>query len=346
MADLNAHSPYSAHHPRPEAKRSKPRRLAPWLMYLIVPPAAVLLILKTAAGDLNTALITSALSLFVFWAGFSLANPRLIGLELIGVIVGTYYWVQPPMAVLWVTASAIAAGGGVFLFHREKDEQDYFFLVPAAAFAGFVFLIWLGAGASLKPALLRAQRELSVSRRETLALARQLEDQKIEMGRLMREGIEWAGPRYGVLVTTSWLTMWILVLWVAGRVSRRVLGQFQKRRHAFVLFKIRDRYIFLLIIGLILEIFNGLVPSGGMQWLAIPLLAIFALACFIEGLAIVLFFGALQRFRGQRWAGRIWNLAGVVLLFSIWQAAVLIGLTDIWFDFRRLQGLRRIDEKA
>lgn len=343
MADPNPSPPEGAAPP----EKPRPAWLAPLIMYLLTPPGAYLLVLRTAWGDLNTALLTSALTLFLFWVAFSLANPRLIGLELIGVILVTYYRVQPPMAVLWVTASAVAAATGVLLWHEQMREQHYFFLVPASALICFVFLVWLGAGARIEPSIMRARREFKMERQQALEIAKSFDDQKLtESGKAVREWIEKSEQLFNIGVATSWLEIWILALWVFGRVSRRILGQFQSRRHSFVLFKIGQPYIFLLIIGLVLEILNGLAPRWGMQWVAFPLLVTFAVACFFDGLAVVLFYGALQRFRGHRTAGIVWDVVGLMLAITT-HAAILIGLSDIWFDFRRLHGTRRrIDDKA
>lgn len=347
--DPNRHPVQEAPEESAPSEKPRPAWLASLVMYLLVPPGAYLLVLRTAWGDSDTALLTSALTLFLFWAAFSMANPRLIGLELIGVILATYYRVQPPMAVLWVTASAVAAATGVLLWHEQKSEQHYFFLVPASAALCFGFLVWLGSGARLEPSIARARREFKVERQQAIEWAKDLENRNLpEWGKAVREAAESPEPEFDIAVATSRLEMWILALWVFGRVSRRILGQFQNRRHSFVLFKIGHPYIFLLIIGLILEILNSLDPRWGMQWLAFPLLATFAVTCFFDGLAVVLFYGALQRFRGRRTAGFIWDMAGIMLVLTAWGVpAILIGLSDIWFDFRRLHGVRRrSDDKA
>lgn len=335
--------------PSPTAPHSgKPAWLAPLMMYLMLPLGAYLLILRTAWGNPMSAIVTSALTLFLFWAAFSIANPRVIGLELIGVILATYYTVHPAMAVLWVTSSAVAAATGVLLWHEQKNEQHYFFLVPASALVCFIFLLWLGSGARVEPWVARARHELRQSRQQTLEVAKLLEDRKMtRLAKTMRESVEQSGPLYNIELATFWLESWILALWLFGRISRRILGQFQARRHSFVLFKIGRSYIFLLIMGLILEILNGLAPRWGMQWVAYPLLATFAVACFFDGLAVVFFYGALQRFRGNRVVGLIWDVAGLMLAITQPMVAILVGLSDIWFDFRRLHGVRRrIDDQA
>lgn len=332
---------------RPE--KQQPAWIAPLAMYLLVPPGAYLLVLRTAWGQPGGVILASALALFLFWAAFSVANPRLIGLELIGVILATYYRVEPPTAVLWVTSAAVAAATGVLLWHERMGEQHYFFLVPASALVCFVFLVWLGSGARLEPALVRARRELRAERQTILKNVQEYEARNgaTTPTRQIHEALDWIGTNFNIAMATIWLDLWIVALWVFGRIARRVTGQFQSRRHAFVLFKIGHPYIFLLIIGLILEILNSLAPRGGLQWVAFPLLATFAVACFFDGVAVVLFYGALQRFRGHRTAGFIWDVVGLLLAITQAEAVVLIGLSDIWFDFRRLHGVRRrIDDKA
>lgn len=332
---------------RPAPARRVDAVINPFTVYILAPALTYALILYTAQGDATIAILTSMATLILYWIGFSRANPRLVGLELIGVILLTYYTVHPPMAVLWVAASAVGAAAGTWLQFKNGNESDFYFLIPPAAALSFVFLVWLGAGASLSPALTRAGHELVQARREMFEMAKAIETQKPEQGRVLRETLEELKGDVDVLIVNFLLVVWTFGLWVAGRVSRAFLGQLGGRRHSLAFFRIDERYIFLLIVGLVLEILNGLAPRWGMQWLAIPLLAVFSLAGFIEGVAVVLFYGAVQRFKGQRWGGHLWNVAGLVLAIRLPFLAVLVGLSDVWFDYRRLHGLRqRIDYQA
>lgn len=106
-------------------------------------------------GDSDMALLTSALTLFLFWASPAWPTRGLIfGLELIGVILATYCRFSRRWRCCGIT-SAVAAATGVFC-GTNKSEQHYFFLVPASAALCFGFLVWLGSGARLEPSIRRA----------------------------------------------------------------------------------------------------------------------------------------------------------------------------------------------
>ncbi len=314
-------------------------RLA-WLNYLLLPPLTLLAILGAARGP-GLSLLLSPLVVLAWWIGFARSNWRICGLELIGVVLATYYIVQPPLAVLWVVASALGGAMGAWLMLRRRREDDYFFLVPLAAAIGFVILAWLGGGARIYPALELGAGWLDGLRRgverDFALLARESPGQ----AQYYRDMLEPLGERFAVTMISTLAALWVLALWGAGRIARRGLGLLGGLRGAFILFRIGQPYIFLLIAGLVMAILDGLTPLRGLRMVAIPLLVVVAVGCFIEAMAVILFFGALQRAAGRIRTGFVWDLAGLALLLWLTPLGLLLGLTDVWFDYRRLEAAGR-----
>ncbi len=314
-------------------------------LYLVLPAAAMLAILNVT-GPIE-ALLASMITMVLFWIGFGRANPRLVGLELIAVILASYYIVDPPQAVLWVVASALAGGVGAWLQRRDSGEDAYLLLVPATGLAGFLFLLWLGAGARLAPVLgwigtLLGGFKLELGQEiDALAVT-----DPTQAGQL-REMIELLGANFFPAIAALLIIIWVLGIWLAGRLARRAMGSAMPPPRPLMLFRMREACIFLLIIGLILEILYGLAPWGGLRWLAIPLLSVFGLACLIEAIAVVLWYGGVHRLAGRPLIAALWVAAGLIVVLQFPPLGVLFGLGDVWFDFRRLgRSRQKIDTSA
>jgi hypothetical protein len=69
-------------------------------------------------------------------------------------------------------------------------------------------------------------------------------------------------------------------------------------------------------------------------------MAVLAVAFFMQAVGIVLFFSALQYSLGAPQRGFLLSIVGIVSLALMPVAGVLLGLLDVWFDFRRLAKVR------
>jgi vacuolar-type H+-ATPase subunit I/STV1 len=142
----------------------------------------------------------------------------------------------------------------------------------------------------------------------------------------------------------SVVAFWALGLWLAGRLARRWAGRMDLRRGSLILFRLEQRYIFLLICGIVLWIVG--ILTGGEKYAlyaAGPILTVFAIACFLEGLAVILFYLALWRTTAApvpyRLLAIMAMIAALFLTFISLLGCMLLGLSDIWFDYRRLKAV-------
>jgi hypothetical protein len=279
----------------------------------------------------------------IHWLAFNRLNPRLVGLELIGLILITYY--HPRLshyAVLWVAAGALAGGAGAWLSQRPTREEDFLFQPPATAVGSYAFLIWLAEGCRISEPARVGWRWLTAFY-DTCAEG-------------VRELI--ASGQFGFLYTERdvrvqlWLVMllplliWLSGLWMAGRMARHWSGRFDPQRAALLLFRIDRRYIFLLICGLGLWIVG--ILTGREQYAAVaavPVVMLFAIACFLEGLAVILYHLALMRATSSPVAHRLMMIllliAALLLTLYFVPICAALGLADIWFDFRRVKAVEK-----
>lgn len=275
---------------------------------------------------------------------FIRANPRLTGLLLIGFTLGAYYTHSQP-AVLWMLASVMAGGAMAWLMVRQGCEDDFYFIPTAVALLGFLLLLGLADGLRWGPALKQAEASLAVLHAQFQVQIQQSMS-VAQSGSLfdpeqIRQGSQLVDGHFGPFIVTTIIGFWGLGLWLAGRLARRLTGRLWGRQGSIMFFRIRHPYIFLLILGLILEILSSLYAWEQLSYVAWPVLIWFAIACFVEGLGVLLFMVAIRRAAGFRRSAMVLGVAGFFLLFLRPPLGVLIGLADVWFDFRKLG---RIDE--
>lgn len=283
-------------------------------------------------------------SVAVFWAHWFLflrTNPRMVGIELAVLLMATYYSATVNhYTALWIGASALGGGIGALLSVQARREDDFFFLPPAATLGFFALLSYLAEGCRLDEpfaqlaAWVAGQRELHLEVFRQSQIWQQLETYERHY---YTRFLEWA-----TLLTP--LAMWVPGLWVSGRWARRRSGWLHARRAPLLLFRIQERYIFLLICGILLWIVG--ILTGREQaalYVAAPLLTVFAVACCVEGLAVAMFRLALWRALSPQTATR--PVVLLVLILAVWLSQItlplllVVGLTDIWFDFRRLSAV-------
>lgn len=105
----------------------------------------------------------------------------------------------------------------------------------------------------------------------------------------------------------------------------------------FLLFKIKERYVFLLIFGMGIEIFRYFLDRKGLLYFSRSIFVFLGVTYFLTGLAVIGFLILMQRLRSNSLFSKVLTL---VLIFIIIMKPIIcsaIGLLDIWFDFRRLK---------
>ncbi len=324
---------------RPEASNTPSASPLPaGIIYLLVAAISFAAIFLSQ-NDIWLAVAASCLTTVTYWMAFLRLNPRGIGLELIIILVATYYWLTKD-AVLWMTASALAGGVGAWLTNQRANEDDFLFLPAGAALISFAILLWLGMGGQLEEPIGRAQ-ELIESWRAEVELEFERASKESTDAYLVREYWELIGPVFPQWSVGVVIGAWTVALWFSGRMIRALLGRMNYPFGRFIFFRIHHRYVFLLIASLILVILGFKFQRGACWTIAAPIFVVLYLATYFAGLAVILFHGTLWRKQGRR-VGSLWcKVIGVGVLIVFPYAGALIGLADVWFDFRRIDPTRR-----
>ncbi len=220
---------------------------------------------------------------------------------------------------------------------RKMESDDRLYIPPLAAALGVGILLLLRevlTGSSENLIVLTGlSGVLEWVRNTANAGAEQLTgDARIQYLTTM-ETFRRSFPYYyfgGIIVGYSLLTNLTLQLQSRERQPAR----------PFFLFKIKERYIFLLIFAMGLEIFRYIYKPHNLIYISHSFLVFLGITYFIAGLAVLGFLLLMRRVRSSSFLSR-WLI--LVLLFFIIIKPIIcaaIGLLDIWFDFRRLKSLR------
>lgn len=320
------------------ARRRVPMHV--FLLYIMLAAAAALCLQLTTL-DPFTAIFGSAVALGAFWVGFGMLQPvgvaSLLGICIILGAAGHH----PSLSVALLAATGAAAAVGAHLSRRELEEDNYFFL-PLLTVAGLMaLLVTLGAGNGWNVVLRHAGLMIIEKSQQNEKFLRMWLDVDNNPQALSQEALDSLLHPSGPFIMASLAVFWALIMWATGRLARRRLGRMRGLRTSLFMFRIEQRYIFLLILGLVLEIFSSLGMRETFAYLAWPILGVVALAGFLEGLGIVLFLAMIRRMAGQAQLAFWISALGVVVAVLDWRLITLVGLADVWFDFRKLERLRR-----
>lgn len=239
----------------------------------------------------------------------------------------SWVWWTPAAALTGVWMGLREEGGGPLAGHRAWMLIPSLLLAAALPFApGYSGLI-----ASLERDSQRAEAQwLSVAQQsgltpERLATYKQSLE---ESGALFRRALRYIVP--------SGLFVWIAVLAAAGRGLAARLASLLRwprlSRSGIATFRLPDGVLAVLLTGLALALFAGAAwrPS------AVTLLVNAGLGFCVQGIAVV---ESLLLSRGVPLALIVLTL---VFLFALAMpvfllSAVVVGLSDVWLDFRRLE---------
>ncbi|MBN1903460.1 hypothetical protein JW926_19235, partial [Candidatus Sumerlaeota bacterium] len=105
----------------------------------------------------------------------------------------------------------------------------------------------------------------------------------------------------------------------------------------FLLFKIKERYVFLLIFGMGIEIFRYFLDRKELLYFSRSIFVFLGVTYFLAGLAVIGYLILMRRLQSNSMLSRVFTF---VLIFIIIMKPIIcsaIGLLDIWFDFRKLK---------
>jgi len=212
---------------------------------------------------------------------------------------------------LYLPSLMIAAGIGILFFIRRTIpglQEDFFQLCGLSDVMKILHQIMLEGAGQL----------VGDVREEYLAMAKTVQAQF---------------PYYYVGAEVMAFT---LVMNLILRVQR----QAGEPSQPFLFLKIKEKYVFLLIFALGIEILRYFFDHKEFLYLSRSIFVLLGVTYFFAGLAVLGFLILTKRLRMDSFLSRWFVIMLLVLIIIKPIICMAIGLLDIWFDFRRLKILK------
>ena len=113
----------------------------------------------------------------------------------------------------------------------------------------------------------------------------------------------------------------------------------------FIFFKIKERYVFLLIFAMGVEIFRYLLEWKELLYISRPIFIFLGATYFLGGLSVLGYMVWASKARMNSIISRWFLIFLCILLLMKPIIASAIGLLDIWFDFRKLNAIEKGEEE-
>lgn len=286
-----------------------------------------------------TGAILGATTSAAFAHGYLRLNARWVGLELALLCMAGYAG-GLPLTASWLGGSGLAGATAAMLTAGGAREDHQFLLPPMVALA---FCALFYAAAPGEPAGNAFELVSGTVDRISGAMAEAL---RMPENRELAEQMNGAGNleafsrRLALMSICVVLGVWVLLLWLLGQTARFRAGRALAFGPTLLLFRVRTGYTFLLIAALISEILSVWFEQEWLRLISYPLFTVCAAGFWLVYLGILLFLLALGRAAvadRPRWGLRI---AGVLALMLSVYIGPLVGLADVWFDFRKMRQIR------
>lgn len=288
----------------------------------------------TAEGPIAVVLGGAATSAAYLY-GFLRLNPRVVGIELIALtVIG--YLTMPAAPTYWMMGSAVGGGMAAIATVRGFAEDHHFFLPPMAVVLFTLVLFVVGQGAWTEGiGIIQGYLQGYQDAIQATMMLPKYEDTYREV--IAREPWETLGPRLVLVSFSMQLALWMVVLWFFNRFARRRSGRMAGYYNSLVLFRIRPAYTFLLIGALIFEILSVWLGQDKLLTVAYPLFAAAGVGFFMVYFGIVLFLLALAQASAE--GPSVGLRLAVIFAPLLIVFGPLIGMADVWFDFRKIRSL-------
>lgn len=337
MDPNNTHASRSTLYPMPRPVRLRRLPLPPaWVMGVAI-PAAIAAGAWLTAGDLFGGMAGGPLISTVVCLGAMRIGPLRAGI-IAGVACLAIAFGVPLAAFGWISGAVAAGLTAGWLAHFPTDEDDHFFLPIVTALLIFLIVATVAVrgdwGAALDQAHQKALEMVAFTPDMWEDLINRSSD---DFGQTLKTmGMDQFSAYLGWALFPVSTVLWVLATWLGARMIRLWAGRLKGSRGAMILFRMRQRYIFLLIAALVLAILYSLCGLELALCMALVLAAPVLAAGFIEGLGVMVYHLLAHRAAGSRLSVMFMAVAMILVVTQFPPAAMVLGLADVWFDFRRL----------
>lgn len=312
-----------------------PAALKGYALIGLVCAAAMVL---SAEGPVAVILGGAVISAVVMHAILTL-NPAVVALEVI-LLTLLGHLALPSAPTYWMMGSAVGGAVAAGLARRAAEEDDHFFLPPLATGLATFLLFALGQEGGWAASLAVIGDYVASYTSAFDAMLALPENQDIYEEFTAMEQWESIHQRIGLIGACLLIALWTLVMWLFNRVARWRLGRTDNLISSLLLFRVRAGYTFLLIAALIFEIVAVWREREALHMIAYPLFAVCAVAFLMVYVGVVMFFVAIRRAA----AGPVRSIGLTLFLIGALALAFyvgwIVGLADVWIDFRKVRVIR------
>ncbi len=134
----------------------------------------------------------------------------------------------------------------------------------------------------------------------------------------------------------SALSLWMLVTYGVTRMIRRRLKGANSPVPPFPFFRIKEQYLFVLIFGIVMEILARLQNQEALFYISRAIFLFAGITYFLVGLSLIAYLFLVKHTQTKSPLSFVMKVVFLfVIVFQPYICAIL-GLLDVWFDFRKL----------
>jgi hypothetical protein len=221
------------------------------------------------------------------------------------------------------------------LLQRRAHEDDYLYAGTG------IFLICL--------ALLSALRYATNGQSPFIALHALMTDMLDHIEQVLKESAasgtspgqqqlleHWPQYRSSLLyyLPGTALALWMVVTYSVIRMVRRRMKGASVNVPVFSFMRIKERYLFILIFGIVMEIVGRLENQEVLLYVSRTILLVTGVTYFLVGLSLVTYLFLIKQTASL--LAMVLKVAFLIVIIFQPYLLALLGLLDVWFDFRKL----------
>lgn len=220
---------------------------------------------------------------------------------------------------------------------RRSGEDDYYY-VSFGLFLGLVLLLFvlssLVHGNSPGDRVRTIFSDINAKTQEKIDLiypdaAGFSEEEFTEIMRLLE-----------YLIVGSFFVVYLMIFYFAGRSIRKKASMYFHPPAPFILLRVREKYVFVLIFSIALEIIGRITHIHHLFYISRSTLLVIGAYYFVVGISLVVYLLILPPTPERKSLPMIFKVGLVVLVVLSPHVCAFLGILDMWFNFRRLPDIR------
>lgn len=228
------------------------------------------------------------------------------------------------------------------IYLRYNNESVYLFSIAAVFLTLFAILntLFFMVNHGNPIAIAKDGIAKTLDETETTFNTYFLKNSSTEQKEVFKKFFEDYRKRYPFYVGGIMLSIFCLGYYGVFYITRKYSILVFKKPLPFITFKIKEPFILVFIVGLVIEILSYVNHNDTYRYISKTILIFTMSVYFIQGILITSIY--LKRFKFRRFSTIMFWIT--IVLFNILWLPIGIGLLDTWFDFRNKNMREKEDE--